>query len=325
MKSDRIKHSKVIMGEIEMNENWTEIKIEVPAEQVDTAGNIANMVVPYGIYIEDYSNLETEAMEIAHIDLIDEELLAKDRNTAIVHIYISPEENPTEAVSFLEERYNAECIDYKITCASCAKEDWINNWKKYFKPIPVGEKLLIRPIWEEEFDAQGRIVLDLEPGLAFGTGTHETTRLCLELLEKYVQPNSEFLDMGCGSGILSVAALLLGAKNAVGVDIDPLAVKTAIENAANNGVEERFEGICGNLAEKITGKFNVIAANIVADIVILLSKDAPKFLYEDSVYIVSGIIDTREDDVLFALSENFEVIERREEKGWVAMALKMKK
>lgn len=308
-----------------MNENWTEIKIEVPAAQVETAGNIANMVVPYGIYIEDYSNLEAETMEIAHIDLIDEELLAKDRDTAVVHIYISPEANPAEAISFLEERYNAEGVTHTITCASCVKEDWINNWKKYFKPIPVGEKLMIRPIWEDDFDAQGRTVIDLEPGLAFGTGTHETTRLCLELLEKYVQPDCDFLDMGCGSGILSVAALLLGAKSAVGVDIDPLAVKTAVENAENNGVQARFTGICGNLAEKVSGRFNVIAANIVADIVILLSKDAPKFLYDDSIYIVSGIIDTREPDVLAALEDTFEIIERREEKGWVAMALKLKK
>ena len=193
------------------------------------------------------------------------------------------------------------------------EEDWINNWKKYFHPIPVGEKLLIRPLWEDDYDAQGRTVLHLEPGLAFGTGTHETTRLCLELLEKYVTPGIDFLDMGCGSGILSVAALLLGAKSAVGVDIDPLAVKTAVEN-----------GICGNLAEKVTGKFQVVAANIVADIVILLSKDAPRFLTPDSTYIVSGIIDTREQDVLAAIQDTFQVLERREEKGWVAMALKLK-
>lgn len=307
-----------------MDESWTEVKIEVPADRVDLAGDIANMVVPYGIYIEDYSNLEAEAIEIAHIDLIDEELLAKDRSKAIVHVYISPEANPAEAISFLEERYRAEKIPHEISCASCVKEDWINNWKKYFKPIPVGKKLLIRPIWEENFDADGRIVLDLEPGLAFGTGTHETTRLCLELLEKYISPGCEFLDMGCGSGILSVAALLLGAKSAVGVDIDPLAVKTAVENAKSNGVEERFTGICGNLADKVSGKFQVVAANIVADIVILLSKDAPRFLEKDSVYIVSGIIDAREDDVLSALSDTFTVLERREEKGWVAMALKLK-
>lgn len=314
-----------------MDENWTEVKIEVPAAQVDLAGDIANMVVPYGIYIEDYSNLEAEAMEIAHIDLIDEALLQKDRETAVVHLYISPEENPAEAVSFLEERYTAEGISHQITCLSCVKEDWINNWKKYFKPIPVGEKLLIHPIWEDEFDAQGRVVLELEPGLAFGTGTHETTRLCLELLEKYMTPSCDFLDMGCGSGILSVAALLLGAKTAVGVDIDPLAVKTAIENAKNNHVADRFTGICGNLAEKLAGnpkvpgKFQLVAANIVADVVIQLSKDAPRFLDRNSVYIVSGIIDSREADVLAALSDTFEVIERREEKGWVAMALKLKK
>ncbi len=311
-----------------MAENWTEVKIEIPAPQVDLAGAIANMVVPYGIYIEDYSNLEAEAMEIAHIDLIDEELLQKDRSKAVIHVYISPEANPAEAVSFLEERYRAEKIPHEITCASCIKEDWINNWKKYFKPIPVGEKLLIRPVWEEEFDPMGRTVLDLEPGLAFGTGTHETTRLCLELLEKYVAPGCDFLDMGCGSGILSVAALLLGAKSAVGVDIDPLAVKTAEENAKTNGVADRFTGICGNLTEKVAGnsavpqKYQVVAANIVADIVIQLSKDAPKFLEKDSVYIVSGIIDSREQDVLDALAGTFTVIERREERGWVAMALK---
>jgi len=305
-----------------MDSIWTEIKIAVPAAQAGRAGDIANMVVPYGIYMEDYSHLEEEAMEVAHIDLIDEELLQKDRDTAIIHVYISPEENPAEAVSFLRERYDAVGIPCEITQGDCVEEDWINNWKKYFKPMPVGEKLLIRPLWEEDYDPQGRRVLHLEPGLAFGTGTHETTRLCLELLEKYIAPGVDFLDMGCGSGILSAAALLLGARTAVGVDIDPLAVKTAVGNARLNGVGERFTGICGNLAEKVTGKFHVAAANIVADIVILLSRDAPRFLYPDSIYIISGIIDTREQDVLEALSGRFTVLERREERGWVAMALK---
>lgn len=305
-----------------MDSNWTEIRIRIPAPQAERAGDIANMVVPYGIYMEDYSHLEEEAMEIAHIDLIDEELLQKDRDTAIIHVYISPEDNPAEAVSFLRERYAAVGIPCEMDQSACAEEDWINNWKKYFKPMPVGEKLLIRPLWEDEYDAKDRTVLHLEPGLAFGTGTHETTRLCMELLEKYVTPGVDFLDMGCGSGILSVAALLLGAKSAVGVDIDPLAVKTAVENAKGNGVAERFTGICGNLAEKVTGRFQVAAANIVADVVILLSRDAPRFLYPDSIYIVSGIIDTREQDVLAALSGHFTILERREERGWVAMALR---
>lgn len=309
---------------LQVNENWTEIKVEVRAEDTDRAGDIAQMVVPYGIYIEDYSNLEAEALEIAHIDLIDEALLQKDRTKSWIHVYISPEENPLEAISFLRERYTAEKIWNDISMQNCATEDWMNNWRKYFKPMPVGERLLIRPTWEDEYDAGGRAVLHLEPGLAFGTGTHETTRLCMELLEKYVKSGDTMLDMGCGSGILSVAALLLGAKSAVGVDIDPLAVKTAVENAKINAVEDRFTGICGNLAERVQGQFDVVAANIVADVVILLTADAPRFMHRDTVYIMSGIIDTREDDVLACLSERFEILERREEKGWVALAAKLK-
>ncbi len=305
-----------------MGENWTEIKISVPTAQTDLAGDIANMTVPHGIYIEDYSNLEEEAMEIAHIDLIDEELLAKERSHSVIHIYISPEDNPAEAISFLEERFRACKVDYDIGQADCAMDDWMNNWKKYFKPIPVGEKLLIRPIWEERFDSQGRAVLNLEPGLAFGTGTHETTRLCLELIEEYLAPGCRFLDVGCGSGILSVAALLLGAESAVGVDIDPLAVKTAGENARLNRVEEKFTGICGNLADQVSGSFQLVAANIVADVVIQLTGSVPRFLAKDGVYIISGIIDTREQDVLNALADKFTVINRKEDRGWVAMALR---
>lgn len=308
-----------------MNENWTEIIIEIPAGNVDEAGAIANMAVPYGIYIEDYSNLEEETLEIAHIDLIDEDLLKKDRTKAWVHIYISPEENPNEAVSFLTERLTSCNISNTISLESCNMEDWLNNWKKYFKPIAVGKKLLIRPIWEEEFEnTENRRILDLEPGLAFGTGTHETTRLCMELTEKYLKDGDSFLDVGCGSGILSIAALLLGAQSAIGVDIDALAVKTAIENAEINNVSDKFTGICGNLTDKISGTFDVVAANIVADIIILLSNDIPQFMKPDTVYIISGIIDTREDDVLSVISEKFEIIERLTEKGWVAMALKLK-
>lgn len=308
----------------QVNADWTEIAVTIKAEDTDRAGDITQMVVPYGIYIEDYSNLEEEAMEIAHIDLIDEELLKKDRTKSIIHVYISPEENPNEAISFLKERFDAEDIWNEISMANCAEEDWINNWKKYFKPIPVGERLLVRPMWEEEYDAGDRVVLHLEPGLAFGTGTHETTRLCMELLEKYISDGDTLLDMGCGSGILSVAGLLLGAESAVGVDIDPLAVKTAVANAEVNNVGDKFTGICGNLAEKVSGKFDVVVANIVADIVIQLTQDAPRFMNPDTVYIVSGIIDTREDDVLACLAEKFDVIDRREEKGWVAMAAKLK-
>lgn len=304
---------------------WTEVSITVPIEKIDAAGDIAQMVVPYGIYIEDYSMLENEVEEIAHIDLIDEDLLSKDRTKGIVHIYISPEDNPVEAIAFLKERYTQANIPFEIASSGCEEQDWLNNWKQYFNPIEVGEKILIRPTWREKYDPKDRVVLNLDPGLAFGTGTHETTRLCLQAVEKYTTPQTTMLDVGCGSGILAVAALLLGAKSAVGVDIDEMAVKTAKENAQLNGVEDKFSVLAGNLTEKVEGKYNVVAANIVADAIIMLSKDIKKFMYDDSVYIMSGIIDTRVDDVLNAISDTFEVKEKLLENGWCCLVAKLKK
>lgn len=296
--------------------DWTEIKITVNADDVDRAGDIAQMVVPYGIYIEDYRTLEQEAWEIAGIDLIDEDLLAKDRTKGIVHIYISPEENPAEAVSFLTERYTAEGIDAEIDKTACKNEDWENNWKKYFKPMPIGERLLIRPVWEQEYDAGNRAVLHLEPGLAFGSGTHDTTRLCLETLEKYANPGKTVLDIGCGSGILSVASLLLGADKALGVDIDALAVKTARENGRTNGFDEpRFTVLQGSTTDKVTGRYDIIVANIVADIIINLCRDVKNFMNPGAVFITSGIIVPREDDVLRAFEENGLAVKARHESG----------
>lgn len=299
--------------------DWTEIKVIVPVDRVDEAGAIVSMTVPYGIYIEDYSDMENQVLEIAHIDLIDEELLEKDRSKGIVHVYISPEENPNEAVAFIRERLEAENIPFEIDTTLCKNEDWENNWKKYFKPMPVGEKLLIQPIWEDKVDPGSRAVLHLEPGLAFGSGTHETTRLCLEAIEKHITPGCKMLDIGCGSGILSISSLLLGAGEAVGVDIDKLAVKTAIENAERNGFgEPEYTVHVGNLTDKISGKFNVIAANIVADAIIMLSKGVDEFMHDDSVYIVSGIIDIREQEVVSALdSYGFKITERHEDGGWL--------
>lgn len=306
--------------------DWTEIKITVPADDVDKAGDIAQMVVPYGIYIEDYRTLEQEAWEIANIDLIDEDLLAKDRSKGIVHIYISPEENPHEAALFLSERYTAENIQHEIDENLCKNADWENNWKKYFKPMPVGERLLIHPVWEDEYEANGRAVIHLEPGLAFGSGTHDTTRLCLETIEKYAKPGTTMLDVGCGSGILSVSGLLLGCDSAVGVDIDPLAVKTAQENGVKNGfTEPQYKVLQGSLTDKVTGKYDIVAANIVADIVIMLCKDVKAFMNEGAVFITSGIIEPREQDVLDAFEANgIEVIERHESAGWLCFEAKVK-
>lgn len=307
--------------------DWTEVKINIDSKDVETAGNIAQMVVPYGIYIEDYSDLEQAAWEIAHIDLIDEDLLKKDRNKATIHIYISPEESPAEAVAFLSERYNAEGIKHEIDLSVCRNQDWENNWKEYFKPMPVGEKLLIRPVWDNDYDPQGRTVLDIEPGLAFGSGGHDTTRLCLETLENHITPDTELLDIGCGSGILGIAGLLLGAKSATSVDIDELAVKTARENGEMNGfTEPKYTVFQGNLTDKVSGKYDVVVANIVADIIVMFTKDVGRFLKDDGIYITSGIIDTREQDVLDAFEKyGFEVVGRHESCGWLCFETRLKK
>ena len=302
-------------------QDWTEILIEIPVEFVDIASNIACMVVPYGFYLEDYSDLEQGAREIAHIDLIDEDLVQKARDKATIHIYISPEENPNEAMDFLTARFTAENVPYKLSQNGISEDDWANNWKKYFKPTKIGEKLLILPEWEKDENEDGRVILNIDPGAAFGTGTHATTRLCLETIQKFVKNGDTVLDVGCGSGILSIAAMLLGAKSAVGVDIDPLAVKTAKENAEKNGLKEpEYTTICGDLDDKVSDCYDVVIANIVADIIIRLCDSVPQRVKIGGLIISSGIIDVRADETVSAIENaGFTIIDRYENGGWVCI------
>ena len=305
--------------------DWTEVTVKVKADDIDLAGDIANMAVPYGIYIEDYRTLEEETLEIANIDLIDEELLGKDKSIGYIHLYIPSQENPAEAVAFLSERYNASGIEHEIDLRSCKNEDWENNWKEYFKPTKVGEKLLIRPSWIDDYDnADNRKILSIEPGLAFGTGGHDTTRLCMEMLEKYLKEGDTVLDTGCGSGILAIASLLLGADSAVGVDIDELAVKTARKNAELNGYgEPKLSFVEGNLTDKISGKYDLVLANIVADIIILFSDFVGDFMKDGAHFIVSGIISSRLDEVKSALNKNgFVIIEENRSADWYCLVTK---
>ena len=302
--------------------NWTEITIKVPQKDTDLAAAIANMTVPYGIYIEDYSDLEEKAEEIAHINLIDEQLLAKDRTVSLIHIYISECDNALESLEFLKERFSAENISFEIANKGVNDKDWNENWKKYFHTSEIGEKLVIVPSWETYDNKNNRVVLNIDPGAAFGTGTHATTSLCLSLLENYIDADTNMLDIGTGSGILSIASVLLGAKSAIGIDIDAQSVKTAKENAQINKIGDKCEFIVGDLTDKISGKYNVICANIVADVIIKLFEDVENFLSENGVFIISGIIDIRKDDVLQAASnKGFNVLKECYKDNWCAFVL----
>lgn len=212
-------------------------------------------------------------------------------------------------------------------------EDWENNWKIYYKPLEIGERLLVRPSWEQAEDTN-RTVLSLDPGMAFGTGSHHTTRMCLEFLEKTVKDGDDMIDLGCGSGILSIGALLLGAKEALAVDIDPIAEKIAYENAAMNGItSDNYTVLIGDvlsdaeLQEKLCAKqYDVVAANIVASVIIELTKLVPRMIKPDGHYIMSGIIGERLDEVLAALDENgFEVLEVRAGDDWRAVMARPKR
>ena len=262
-----------------------------------------------------------EAPKIAHIDLIDEELMAKNRDIAIIHIYISPEENPAEALSFLRERLDDQKIPHTLRTDAIKEEDWAFGWKKYYHPIRIGEHIVVCPSWESCSLEPGDVMLRLDPGMAFGTGTHETTRLCLQMLEKFVKPGMDILDVGCGSGILSICGILLGGKSAVGVDIDQTAVKVADENAEMNHVQDKTVYLCGDLTDKVSGKYQIVCANIVADVVIRLIPDVGSFMDDGAVLLVSGIIEPRREEVVEALAQHgYQVIDSREEKGWCAMA-----
>lgn len=302
--------------------NWSEISVKTEQVRLEEAAAIANMTVPYGIYIEDYSDLEVEAEEIAHIDLIDEDLLNKDRTVAIIHLYIPENESISEHLEYLKATLSAAGINYEIDTALVKDGDWINGWKKYFKPIEVGDSLVVMPSWEKYENRTGRKEVILDPGVAFGTGAHATTSLCLSLTEKYIHKGDRVLDVGCGSGILSIAACLLGADSAVGVDIDETAVRIAKENAEINGVSAVTEYYCGDLFEKVSGKYELVCANIVADVIIRLLESIDCFLSENAVIITSGIIDIRADDVKNGFEKfGFKILEELRKDNWYAFAI----
>lgn len=297
---------------------WTDIEITVPQAYAGTAEAIATMVANGGIYIEDYSDLEQQAWEIAHVDLIEQELLDKPRDVVKVHMYLAPDENPAEVLPLFKERLEASGIPYELATNGVEQEDWQNAWKKYYHAMDIGKRLAIVPGWEQ-YDTD-RTAITMDPGMAFGTGTHETTALCLEVLDERVRGGEHVLDIGTGSGILAIAALKLGAAAAEGVDIDPMCVRTAGENAARNGVEDRLTVLVGDLSDKASGVYDLITANIVAAAILSLAPHVPALLAPGAVFIASGIIDTRKEEVLAGLrAAGLEPFDVREKRGWVCI------
>lgn len=202
------------------------------------------------------------------------------------------------------------------------EEDWANEWKKYFKPVRVGKNILIKPSWEQVISYENDVIIEIDPGMAFGTGTHPTTVLCLEALEEYVQPEQEIFDIGTGSGILAVAAAKLGARVQAG-DIDTLAVRIAKENVCLNKVEDRVEIAAGNLGELFTGQADMVIANIIADVIIELLPQLPSLLKPGGLFIASGIIDLRQDEVRERMMESgLTLVDRLEDSGWILFVVK---
>ncbi|MBU3805950.1 MAG: 50S ribosomal protein L11 methyltransferase [Candidatus Fournierella pullistercoris] len=300
---------------------WTDICITVPKTFAETAEAIATSISGGGIYIEDYSDLESQVYEIAHVDLIEQDLLDKDRDKVLVHLYLAPDENPAQVIELLRDRLAASDTPYQLEVSGVEQEDWETGWKAYYHAMTLGKRLAIVPSWEE-FDTD-RVVIRLDPGMAFGTGTHETTALCLETLDELIVPGDRVLDIGTGSGILAIAALKLGASSAQGIDIDPMCVRTATENAQLNGVDDKLEVLIGDLSDKATGTYQMITANIVANAILSLAPHVPALMAPGGWFVASGIIDTRRDEVIAGLEQaGLKVVEVKEKRGWVALVCK---
>ena len=308
-----------------MSEQWLEVTLPVPAEELDRVCDTLAANGMTGLVVEEEGEfLRFLEQNRQYWDYVDEDLARRMKGASRVKFYVpDSQEGQRQLRGYLAglERYEPQTV-------SLREEDWATSWQKYYQPIPVGRRIYIVPEWMRGQDVPGgRVPLYLNPGLTFGTGSHATTQLCLELLEETLVPGSRVLDLGCGSGILAIAALALGAEHATGVDIDPKAVDVAYENAAMNGIgPDRLTVYAGNvlgdakLAARLEpGRNQVVLANIVADVIIPLSRVVEQFLTPDGVFLASGIIDTRADEVEAAIRKSGLAVTRRlERSGWCA-------
>ena len=316
---------------------WFEAAVETLSDGVELVTAALMEAGITGLQVEDdfamrmFLETNTEQWDYA-----DEALLSAEKGAAAVKFYVTADAHGLELLSAaraallaLAACEPAESVgSLALSSNAVNDEDWLDNWKKYYKPFKIGERIVVRPIWEEYEAENGELVFTINPGHVFGTGLHQSTRLCIAALEKLVRPGDALLDVGCGSGILSILSLMLGAESAVAADIEPGAADIAYENAAMNGVgKDRYTVLTGNLLTDDTlhrqiaaRTYDVVVANIVADVIIMLSPLAPDMLKPGGLFISSGIIRERVPDVLAALAANgFTMLDKHVSDEWVCI------
>lgn len=317
-----------------MDQYWLEVAVDTTPECLDDLAAYLTGCGIVGLVLESEADFDRQLEEgRPYWDDVDEELRASWRGISRVKFYVTQDEDGEARLAEVQSglaafrgRVDKDAGTLAVTTVSLREEDWAENWKQYYQPFPVGDRLYVVPEWMRgEALPEGRTPLYLNPGLIFGTGSHGTTRLCLEGVERYVEPGDRVLDLGTGSGILAIAALLLGAKEAVGCDIDPKAARVAAENASYNGVEESFRVYTGDvnrdqkLKQALAGQYQLMLANIIADVIIPLAAVAGDYLAPGGRFLTSGIIESRAADVAAALTANgFVIVETRTREGWVS-------
>jgi ribosomal protein L11 methyltransferase len=311
--------------------NWVEVTVHTTTEGSEIVANALEMVGAGGAVIEDKADIARYQRDEGDWDYIDDEIGSRMAEDVLVKSYLPDDARIPESLTLLRQSLaEIAAMDLgslpvgtlAVETRGVNEEDWANNWKKYYKPFAVGSRLWVRPQWEQAQVPEGRVPIVMDPGMAFGTGTHETTFMCMELLEDYVRPGALVYDIGCGTGILAIAALRLGAKHAVAVDRDPVCVSAVHNNMALNGIDEQKLTVeLGNLLDEQDGQRDVLVANIIADVIILMAGDGWEHIKPGGVMIASGIIKEKEADVRLALQNTGFTIEQAKHKGeWVAIA-----
>ena len=315
---------------------WNKITINTRTSAEDMISYELTELGACGVEVEDHVSLTEEDMKVMYVDLLPDDI-APDDGTAKIHCYFDEEEDLEQITMKIQAMLHRlsefmEIGEGTISFDKTKEEDWVNNWKKFFKPIRLDEQIVIKPTWETlEDQIEDTVVVEIDPGTAFGTGSHETTKLCIQGMKPYIKEDTRILDVGCGSGILSIIALKLGAGHAVLTDIDPHAISASEENFEVNHIEEeRFEIYRGNVLDdpefsKSLGQkcYPLVVANILADVISPLIEMVDQFLTEDGVFVISGIIDTKEQEISEKLlNYGFEILETRRMKDWVSMTAK---